>query len=187
MITHGGERVTLTAGAPSIRTIGVSLGRIMRFAGHTKYVYSVLAHSLTVAGLMPEHLSIYGLMHDSQESLVSDVPTPMKSQVARNREQTLQQRIYIANGIPWPIPEHVQELVDEADHKALVAEAHILEHPGAAAQWGEDYDPAAGALTKKHLKNVTAWLDADKAGAKFEWHFKRCFNLAGLDKPGEWK
>lgn len=187
MITYGGERVTLTAGAPSIHTIGVSLGRTARFGGHTKYYYTVLGHSLTVAALVPDKYAIYGLMHDAQESLVSDVPTPMKSQVARNREYSLLKRIYIANGLPWPIPEVAQEAVDVADETALIAEAHILEHPGSIAQWGEEFDHQAGQLTKKHMKKVIEWLDPDKAGRVFEKAFHDALIRSKVKPVTVWK
>jgi hypothetical protein len=186
MITFNGERVTLATGVPTIATIGVSLGRIVRFAGHTEHFYTVLAHSLTVAEIMPPKFGIYGLMHDSQECLVSDVPTPMKSQVARNREHVLQQRIYSAHGIPWPMSEKITELVEWADHAALIAEAHILKHPGAEAQWGPEFDDEAARATKKNLKKVERWLDPTISGPMFVKEFKRYATLAGLTDPGEW-
>lgn len=190
MITHGGERVTLQTGAPSLNTIGVSLGRIMRFAGHTKYPYSVLGHSLVVAAIMPPEKGIYGLMHDAQEICFSDVPTPMKSQVARNREHVVQARIYIANGLLLPLDEATVAAVEDADHAVLIAEAHVLEHPGAAAQWGADFDKEAARLTRKYQKKTIDWLNVDGerdiAGPLFVKEFKKYMKLAGLDAPGEW-
>lgn len=186
MITYGGERVTLETGAPTINTIGVSLGRIMRFCGHTERPYSVLAHSLVTAELVPPKFGIYALMHDAQESLMSDVPTPMKSQVARNREYKLLERIYITNGLPWPIPEEAQEAVDEADETALIAEAHILGHPAAVYFWGEEYDEVAGMLTKKYAKKTVEWLEASVSGPLFVKKFKTYVSLAGLDAIEAW-
>jgi hypothetical protein len=187
MITYGGERITLTTGAPNIRTIGVALGRIARFCGHTQKHYTVLGHVLTVSQLVPEKYAIYGLMHDAQEALVSDVPTPMKSQVARNREHGLLKRIYIANGLPWPIPEEAQEEVDMADEKALIAEAHVLKHPGAKEQWGDEYDPVAALLTRKHLRSVQKWLDAETAANVFEKAFRSAYAKSGLNLVSLWK
>lgn len=178
MITYGGERVTLTTGVPSLYTIGVALGRIPRFCGHTKHWYPVLCHSLVVARLLPEELGIHGLMHDFQENVFADVPTPMKTQVARNREARVLERIYLANGIEWP-DEEVWDLVHEADHKALVAEAYICEHPGARTQWPEDPDPEAAALTKRYLKDCRRFLDDFVAGPFLEREFKKFARLAG--------
>lgn len=186
MITYQGERVTLSAGAPSLFTMGVSLGRIVRFTGHCKEFYTVLAHSFVVAGIMRPEIGIHGLLHDTPEVMVSDVPTPMKSQVARNREKVLLERIYVANGLDWPIADDILEELEDADHKALIAEAHILEHPGAESIWGIDFDPEAGRLTRKYLKQVPEFLQAEVAGKAFERQFKKYAKLAGLDDPGEW-
>jgi 5'-deoxynucleotidase YfbR-like HD superfamily hydrolase len=173
--------VTLQAGSPSINTIGVSLGRIVRFCGHTQRYYTVLCHSLAVSDIMPSEIAIYGLMHDAQECLVSDVPTPFKTQVARNREAVLLRNIYLANGLPWPIPDDIQEQIDEADHKTLIAEAHILKHPGAETQWGDTYDEAAGVATRKYLKHAKGFLDPLKSGPYFERRFKKLVHASGLD------
>lgn len=184
MTTFNGEKVSLTAGAPNVNTLGISLGRIARFCGHCELHYTVLCHSLTVAALLPPAYGIHGLMHDTPESLVSDVPTPMKSQVARSREGKLLERIYITAGLPWPIPDEALEAVAEADHLALIAEAHVLKHRG---EWGEP-DPHAVALTKKHLKKVSEYIDlagTGVAGAVFERAFKKYSKLAGFDES-EW-
>lgn len=177
MITYGGERVTLTTGVPSLYTIGVALGRIPRFCGHTQRWYPVLCHSVVVARLLPEEKQIHGFMHDFQECVFADVPTPMKTQVARNREERVLERIYIANGIELP-DEETLDLVHEADYKALVAEAYILGHSGASDQWPEAPDEMAAALTQKMLKDVTRFLDADVAGTYLAREFRKYARLA---------
>lgn len=187
MITYEGERVTLTAGSPGLYTIGVSLGRIVRFCGHTQDWYSVLCHSFVVAGLLPDEKKVYGLMHDAHECLTSDTPTPMKSQVARNRQFNLQKRIAIANGLMWPESEEIVEAVEEADHKALLAEAHILQHPGREGIWGTEFDAEAGKLTKKYLKKAPEYMNPAKSGPAFVKAFNKYAKLAGLNDPGEWE
>lgn len=177
MITYGGERVTLTTGVPGIHTIGVALGRIPRFCGHTRDWYPVLCHCVVVARLLPDEIAIHGLMHDFQEALFADVPTPMKTQVARNREERVLQRIYEANGIELP-DEEVQDLVHEADRVALVAEAHVLGHPGADAQWGTEYDRDAARDTRRLRARATTFLDADYAGGYLARQFKQYAALA---------
>ena len=187
MILYGGERVTLTAGVPTLNTIGVSLGRIVRFTGHTKEWYSVLSHSLVVAELLPPEIGVYGQMHDAQEICASDVPSPMKTQVARQRERMIQKRIYISYGLQWPIPDEIVEAVEVADHKALLAEAHILGHPGTSDYWGTEYDAEAAKLTRKYLKKTALFLDPSYSGPYFEKTFKKFAKLAGLDDPGPWR
>lgn len=186
MITYNGERVTLNTGAPGLETLGVSLGRIVRFAGHTKLFYTVLCHSFVVAAIMPPEKAIYGFMHDTQETLFSDVPTPMKTQIARNREAVVQERIYITHGIPLIQDEETQHLLEEADRTALVAEAHVLQHPGMGALWGDTYDKEAGKLTKKYQKKAVEWLDPAKSGPAFIREFKKYMKLAGFDSVEPW-
>lgn len=179
MITYGGERVTLTTGAPSVHTIGVSLGRVPRFCGHTKHWYPVLCHCIVVARMLPWDKAIYGFGHDLQESLFADVPTPMKTQVARNREERVLERIYQANDIALP-DEETQDLVHEADRIVLIAEAHILGHPGAEEQWGPDYDKEAARLTRQQLVKARDYLDADVAGAACVRYFRKFAHAAGF-------
>jgi len=169
MITYQGERVAPDGdGAPNLYTLGVSLGRVARFCGHTKHFYTVLGHSLTVAAILPAEYGIYGLMHDTPEACVADVPTPWKSQVARNREHRLLKRIY-AKHLPdlWPIPDDAEEHVDLADRLALVAEAHTLEHPAAAELWPEEPDEDAVTLTLYHMEKTMSFLVPEIAGPIF--------------------
>jgi hypothetical protein len=174
MITLQGEQVPLDGdGAPSLYTIGASLGRIVRFCGHTKLWYPVLGHTLTVAAIMPPEFGIYGLGHDTPEVCVSDVPTPWKTQVARNREWRLLKRIYQAHAPElWPIPEEAQEQVDLADHKALVAEAYVLEHPGYGTIWTETPDQDAVELTLFHQEKFLQFMEPEIAGPIFEEAWK---------------
>lgn len=115
-------------GVPSLRDIGQGLGRISRFAGQTEEWYPVLGHVLTTATIVPPIAAIYGLMHDAPESMMSDIPTPWKSPAQRELEHKLYERMCKAYGIPWPIAPEIQEMVEEADYQALLAEAVILRH-----------------------------------------------------------
>jgi 5'-deoxynucleotidase YfbR-like HD superfamily hydrolase len=183
VILYGGERVSLERGYPSLTSMGASLGRIARFNGHTELYYTVLAHSFTVAALMPPEWGINGLMHDTQEILFADVPTPMKTQIARNREMVVQERIYKGYGIPLMTEEQVAA-VELADHKALVAEANVLKHSGCIAQWGNEYDEEAGRLTRKYLKKVIAWTNPEKSIPEFKKQFDKYMKLAGIEPEG---
>ncbi len=178
MSLYQGENVTLTSGAPSLYTIGVSLGRIPRFCGHTRDLYTVLPHVLTVATILPDRYALYGLLHDAPECMVSDVPTPMKTQVARNRENALLKRIYASTGIKWPISEAAQEAVDEADHLALVAEAHVLGH-SAADRIGDlsEVHPELIALVEYHLENVPTMMNPEVSGPIYEEAFNHYLML----------
>jgi hypothetical protein len=153
MIGANGEEIWPSGGVPTLETIGQSLGRITRFNGHTKHYYNVLGHTFVVAAITPKPYGIYALMHDTPEIAASDVPTPWKTEAARKREKMLLRRIYVAH-LPelWPISDEIQDIVDEADHKALVAEAHVLEHPAADRVWPDGIDVYTCSLTREQLR-----------------------------------
>jgi hypothetical protein len=59
--------------------IAHSLSNICRFNGHCNKFYSVLDHSLNTAKLAATHREyILFLTHDIAESIIGDIPTPMK-------------------------------------------------------------------------------------------------------------
>ena len=155
---------------PDLFSIGVSLGRIPRFTGHTRELYTVLPHVLTVATIMPAEWGLYGLLHDAPEACVADVPTPWKTEGARTLEKELYERIVRGYGLVWPIPEGVQAAVDKADLKALGAEAHVIGHPK-ASDWWPEYDEAAAELTAYHLRHVPQMMNAEVGGSIYEEAF----------------
>ena len=171
MICYNGEAVWPEGeGYPSLHSIGVALGRIPRFCGHTKHWYPVLAHVLAVAEILPKKAALQGLLHDAPEACMSDVPTPWKTQAARRRENMLLRRIYLGNGLDWPISEEVQELVDEADATMLAAEAHVIGHPKAEIWKPPLADHAA--IVEKYLSESLNFLNADVAGPMYEEAFR---------------
>ena len=69
----------------TIKDIAWSLSRIARFAGHTitAIPYSVAQHSCFVASLIEQdgynkNVVMFGLLHDAAESLIGDIPSPIK-------------------------------------------------------------------------------------------------------------
>lgn len=68
----------------SIHDIGVALSRIPRWGGRTRdgmSAYSVAEHSVMVSHLChPEH-ALEGLLHDSPEAYLGDIPSPLKRQL----------------------------------------------------------------------------------------------------------
>jgi hypothetical protein len=186
MITYLGESVYPNGGAPELYSIGVSLGRIPRFGGHTRDVYPVLAHVMGVARYINEthpQYALDGLLHDSQECCTMDVPTPWKTQAAKRREGMLQRRIYKSLGLAHPISEEAQEVVDWADGALLAAEANVIGHPRAKEFWAE-YDELAAEITTNLLAYTKErdFTDANYAGPAYEaeyafWHDKTNLTL----------
>jgi hypothetical protein len=177
MICALGEEVTPTGtGFPNLYSIGQSLGRIPRFAGHTQIWYPVLAHTLTVAKLLPPQYAIYGLLHDAQEACMGDVPTPWKTKAAQRREEQLLSRIYYGHGLVWPISYEAQQQVDLADSTALAAEAHVLKHPAANQYWPE-YSELAAKYTEEHLQICKDFLDPSIAGNLYKDEFEKYYQM----------
>lgn len=168
-------------GAPSLFSIGVGLGRIPRFCGHTKEWYPVLGHVLTVASILPDEYALYGLLHDAPETCMSDVPTPWKTVAARKREDMLLRRIYQANNVDWPIAQEAQEAVDEADRICLMAEAQVIGHPAADELWPEA-DETAMEITRLNLGQAMQFMNPNISGPIYETAFEHYNSFLELAK-----
>jgi hypothetical protein len=182
MYVYRGEYISPDAGAPSLFTIGVSLARVARFCGHTRQYYTVLPHVLSVAALLPPEEGLGGLMHDTPEVCVGDVPTPMKTQAAVDREDVLLRRWYDHFGLAWP-SEEAQARLKEADTKMLVAEASVLGYHKNMLEWvSEMYhepDPQAMYLVERYIPKAELWATRpDLSGRVFERAFARYRALA---------
>ena len=62
-------------------TIAHSLSCIPRFCGHLDqrdFVWSVAAHTILVAKLVPPEAKLLALLHDAPEIVISDIPNPVK-------------------------------------------------------------------------------------------------------------
>lgn len=186
MITYTGESVWPKGsehgdtGVPSLYSIGVGLGRMPRFAGQTKILYSVLQHSFVVADLvMPEH-RIYALLHDAPEAIVGDVPTAWKTSAAKAHEEDLLKRISESLGIAWPWPRQAIIDVGYADRLALAAEAHVLGHAEAEKWWPfGSVDLRAYDLTKSYALRLSDDLfPADADGREYTENVNKCLSEA---------
>jgi hypothetical protein len=168
--------------------MGVSLARIVRFTGNQEGVYTVLPHSLVVAALLPEDEGIFGLMHDTQESITNDVPRPVKTDAHALVEEILYERICRHYGIPYPCPEDVAKRLHKADNAALVAEAYIVGYADPMYEWFTEkelvLDPEAGRLTRRYVQEVERWMFTPEAsGPLFERKYKEYMAKAGLEIP----
>jgi hypothetical protein len=158
--------------APSLKSIAVGLARTVRFAGQTSRFYTVLAHTFTVADLLPPDLKVYGLLHDAPEAIVGDVTSTWKTADHKAAEDDLLGRISRACGLDWPWPHDVWAPVKVADETCLAAEAHALGHAQAEKWWplaewqsGDDQFVEAMRLTKLRWADALHWVRSPYAVA----------------------
>jgi hypothetical protein len=110
-----------------IRTVGMVLGRICRFAGNCKTFWLVLMHSLVVSYLVPKQAAIHALLHDAGEIYVGDIPSPFKSFLISEFEDSALRSIYKQLCLPFPSPEN-RRIVKAADIRSRIGEVWTVGH-----------------------------------------------------------
>jgi hypothetical protein len=100
-----------------IRDIAHSLAMQCRYAGHSRFHYSVAQHCVLLSNVVPAEHALDALMHDAAEAYLVDVPRPVKSQLAgyagieKKLEIAIAQKFML--NYPWP------KCVKEADERIL--------------------------------------------------------------------
>lgn len=112
-----------------IEDIAHALSNQCRWTGHTSRFYSVAEHSLHVAALVPDELSLNALLHDASEAYLADLARPIKKAdglgtIYLEVEARLQAAIAVRFGISEDPLSHAE--VKEADERMLWAEAKTL-------------------------------------------------------------
>ena len=80
--TYSGVKFHTVETSPAdvkIEDIAQVLSRAPRWGGHSKRPYSVAAHCLFVAKLVPRELKLNALLHDASEAYIGDMPSPFKA------------------------------------------------------------------------------------------------------------
>lgn len=113
-----------------IKDIAHALSLKCRFGGHCREFYSVAEHSCRVSYYILNKIpgdyysAFWGLMHDSAEAYLADVPSPVKKELKEfcGVEDNLLFIIMDKYGLDYPPP----PIVKEADIVLLVTEARDL-------------------------------------------------------------
>ena len=123
---HSGEKHIIGEYfTPCIETIAKSLAYTNRFNGRAGN-YSVAAHSMFVANLLPDELKLAGLLHDAHECYIGDMPSPLKKLVPEyvKLESFYQNVIADYYNVDTQHPD-----VIKADMTALYAESKVFKMP----------------------------------------------------------
>jgi 5'-deoxynucleotidase YfbR-like HD superfamily hydrolase len=137
--------------------IALGLSRMPRFAGQTPRVYSVAQHCILVGELCSYRL--YGLIHDAQEALLCDLPTPAKEALralGSTAYDDLEDRLYRAICKEVGLPARWPSSVKVADEMAYRLEV-------AAFREGKRPDPNLAAVLKLKDGGREEWLAAVRA------------------------
>jgi hypothetical protein len=97
-----------------VKDIAQALSNMCRFGGHTSQFYSVAQHSYMVSYWVPKEHALVGLMHDSSEAYLVDVPKPLKRSGQFGRlwgeaEARVLAEIFSQLGLPLPLPQEVHD------------------------------------------------------------------------------
>lgn len=144
-----------------IDDIAHALSNLCRYAGHTKHFYSVAQHSVLVSRALPDHLKLWGLLHDASEAYLVDIPAPLKPHLTgyREIEARVMRAVCTKFGLSLEMPKSVKRvdlaiLADERDQ--------LMTKP-----------PRNWMLTEKPLGIVIDYWPPEKARAEFLREFHR--------------
>lgn len=103
-----------------LEDIAHGLSQTCRFAGQSKFFYSVAQHAVLVSTLVPPDFALEALHHDDTEAFMCDVPTPLKLLLPEYiaLEARMDAAIRLALGLPLKMSARVKE----ADALALSIE-----------------------------------------------------------------
>jgi len=108
-----------------IEDVSHALSNLCRFSGHSKSFYSVAQHSVIISEIVPEKDALWGLLHDSAEAYISDIPRPLKYLMGENVKK-LESDILKLVCRKFGLSEEMPDSVKLADDKMLVTEMWCL-------------------------------------------------------------
>lgn len=177
MQTYSGKKVWIGAPRPEdieFDDIAHHLSMICRFGGACRRFYSVAEHCILVSKLVPRHLALPALFHDSPEAYLGDVIRPVKCHLSEYKALELRFAAVIAESLKIPEVASPCEEVGLADWMALYHESVDLLHPALRADW-QAIVPAELRNDLRHLgPPEIQGLDPASAKAAF---IDRCLEL----------
>ena len=82
----------------SLERVLTTLSHICRWNGRCDRFYSVLDHTINLAGMLPDELKAQALVHDFAEAYTGDLPAPIKKVPEMawyvSREKALEKRVW---------------------------------------------------------------------------------------------
>lgn len=149
-----------------VEAMAHSLSQIPRFGGNATRFYSVAEHCLLVSALVEElglGDPLEGQFHDGTESVLIDIPSPIKS--ALPDYKALEHKLDISLRLQFNLPPTITDGVKRADWLALFLEAEQLLN-----ERGQDFvDPHGIRVEAMRLRNKgwkirgMEWRDAKQA------------------------
>jgi hypothetical protein len=109
-----------------LEDIAHSLSQICRFNGNTKKFYSVANHSILVMDCCPQENRKHALLHDSSESLLGDIISPLKESLGFERYKDLEKNIMNIIYERFNIDPKVPQIVKDFDTIILHTEMRDL-------------------------------------------------------------
>ena len=131
----------------SVVGLALSLSKICRFNGHTLQHYSVAQHSYVCSLLVPNEYKMEALLHDLHESVIGDMPSPLKKVIPEY--SAYEEKIAGLFRSKFGLPVKISGVVAEIDELMLFWEKRdIVGRPN--DDWGESPMIPSGKLWSLH-------------------------------------
>lgn len=135
ILTSTGKHFDLIDPQPemiNILDIAHGLSNCCRFAGHSRYFYSVAQHSTLASQIVPEGFELEALLHDASEAYLGDVTRPLKQLLPNYR--AIEKKVEAAIRAAFGLPSIQSDAVGHADRVMLATERRDL-MPDDASEW----------------------------------------------------
>lgn len=140
----------------TIDDLSRALSKLCRFNGHVDKPYYVSQHCVIVSHIVPEKYALHGLVHDLAESVMGDMPSPLKmlQPAFKKLEHKVEKYMFEKMGIKMPLPKSIKL----ADLQVLAAEIRDLQPQSSDWFMVADIEP--------YPKKIVPW-SSEKAHREF--------------------